>query len=152
MDTFIGKADHLQVNHKDGNKMNNKLDNLEYVTPSENLLHAHQTNLLKQYCRPVIRQNIATGEIVRYPSIKLAAENNNRSKSSIADCCHGRNKSNGKDWFYWMFESPTEQTQPCVPIAHEPILFSGEMGRETTVTQQEDNKNLLACSLIPEGI
>lgn len=32
----------LEVNHKDWNPLNNNLDNLEYCTRSENLLHRHR--------------------------------------------------------------------------------------------------------------
>ena len=36
---FIGPS-HLEVNHKDGDKENNNLNNLEYCTHSENHIHA----------------------------------------------------------------------------------------------------------------
>ena len=44
--TFLSNPENKStINHKDGNKSNNHIDNLEWATPSENVLHSFKMGL-----------------------------------------------------------------------------------------------------------
>lgn len=45
-ETYFGPSK-LHVNHKNGNKFDNRLSNLEFVTRNKNAEHAHRTGLIK---------------------------------------------------------------------------------------------------------
>lgn len=42
-----GRRDGLEVNHRDGNKLNNEASNLEWVTRRQNTAHAVESGLIK---------------------------------------------------------------------------------------------------------
>lgn len=97
---FIGEPpDGCEVNHKDGNKENNRLSNLEYVTKSENSLHSYHvlgnrqirnggwkaTSLLRRFQDPSLQEAIlldATSGVMNQSSLakkyKISVKSLNR--------------------------------------------------------------------------
>lgn len=84
-----------EVNHIDGDKLNNLVENLEWVTSSENQLHSFYT-LGQQIV--AIEQRTLDGRLIRtWRSIKEAALSLGLDAGTITNCCRGKfgHKSHG---------------------------------------------------------
>lgn len=110
-ETFIPNPDNLpQVNHKDCNKDNNHVDNLEWVSGRDNLDHAWSNRLrdisgLNVYNKNKSRkvsQYTLKGEFVRnFDSIQEASRSVKTTPSNLKAVCDGkRHKCKGYVWRY----------------------------------------------------
>lgn len=88
LNNFCNKRD---VNHKDGNKENNFINNLEWVSHSENIKHSHNELTRKSTKKPIIC--VDTGEI--FDSCKDASIITGINVSSINHAINGRSKQGG---------------------------------------------------------
>ena len=93
-----GYQEDLVVNHKDGNKLNNVAENLEWVTHSENDLHAYKLKLRKPYpCQfkhRIIAYDLLTEETIKiYNNIKDCCNDLKVARSNVYNCCNGKQKS-----------------------------------------------------------
>lgn len=87
--TFTPGNDHLQVNHMNCIKQDNRLENLEAVTSAENTRHARKNGLIKCGNRRMVIRN--DGKI--YPSMTAAAKDVGGAFSNMWHICNGHRKT-----------------------------------------------------------
>ena len=89
-----------EINHIDGNKENNNVKNLEWVSRSENVKHAYNNGLIKQtskrrndYRSKPIMQILNNEIINEFPSAMEASRKLGFPQGNISRCCRGKQKT-----------------------------------------------------------
>jgi hypothetical protein len=132
-ETFLPNPDgKAHVNHKDGNKLNNSLANLEWATPAENNAHARETGLSKphEYTSKEVHQFTLKGVYVAsYPSDADASRATGIPAQNINKVALGKREHAG--YYLWSRDKASIK----LPLRRVPSHFLLE-DRDTGYTEE----------------
>lgn len=149
-EAFLGRKklhylrDKMVVNHKDGNKQNPKLSNLELVTMQRNALHAYEEGL-REDNTPLLSKDLRTGEITRHYSLAACARYFGYNNSFIWLAL--RPEKRGKVWRKYFLIIPEGEEWPTYNPADIGKTLNGytkEYFVLNTLTQKEEIHNGLS--------
>ena len=103
---FIPNPDNLpQVNHKDENKQNNIVSNLEWCNAQYNATYGTiPEKNSKAHSIPVVQCDMNGNPIRTYPSATAAAKSIGLTRGAVTKCCKGQNKTAGG--YRWRYIDP----------------------------------------------
>lgn len=100
---FIPNPNNYQeVNHKDENKENNCVENLEWCTREYNVNYGTRTEkCVEKSSKEIIQLDLQGKEVARFPSVQEVQRQFGFSQGNISSCCNGKLKTAYKyKWIY----------------------------------------------------
>lgn len=153
---YPDNVDKLTVNHKDGNPPNDDLDNLEWASYQDNVLHAYANGLRSQNF-VIYAKNVFTGEEIEFFSCQEASRKTTINVHVITRTINSNDQKLCKDG--WLFKKDStvpwrEVLNPRKELKALPNLkkvmsknvFTGEIKEHKSISQVGKDLNLKSNS------
>lgn len=130
-EAFIGEIpSDKQINHKDENKMNNDISNLELVTPRENCMYGTRNKRISESCKGKKKLKNTFKVVVQNPDTTQLEYTYN----SISELCKNHPSQNRMTWQMRLYKSKN----PLVTY----VMFEGDKVLFITPTNEEYKRRI----------